>query len=96
MLDYRHLYCFRVVAKEGGFARAVERLDMAIQSISAQVRKLDKALGHRLRKHCDDLEVEIDATRSHHRLARVLPRPDAGPSCGRNRRAISRAPALRV
>ena len=33
--NYRHLYYFWVVAKEGGMARAAERLDMAVQSISA-------------------------------------------------------------
>ncbi len=48
MLNYRHLYYFWVVAKEGGFARAAERLDMAVQTISAQVRELEKALGHQL------------------------------------------------
>ena len=48
MLNYRHLYYFWVVAKEGGFARAAERLDMAVQTISAQVRKLEKALCHQL------------------------------------------------
>jgi LysR family transcriptional regulator, transcriptional activator of nhaA len=50
MLNYRHLYYFWMVAKEGGFARAAERLDMAIQTISAQVRELEKALGHQLLK----------------------------------------------
>lgn len=30
MLNYRHLYDFWVVSKEGGFARAAERLDMAV------------------------------------------------------------------
>ena len=35
--SYRHLYYFWVVTKEGGFARAAERLDMAVQTISAQV-----------------------------------------------------------
>jgi LysR family transcriptional activator of nhaA len=40
MLNYRHLHYFWVVAKEGGFARAAERLNMAIQTISAQVREL--------------------------------------------------------
>jgi LysR family transcriptional regulator, transcriptional activator of nhaA len=50
MLNYRHLYYFWVVTKEGGFARAAERLDMAIQTISAQVRELEKALGHQLLK----------------------------------------------
>ena len=50
MLNYRHLYYFWVVAKEGGFARAAERLDMAIQTISAQVRELERSLGHQLLK----------------------------------------------
>ena len=38
MLNYRQLYYFCVVTKEGGFGRAAERLDMAVQTISAQVR----------------------------------------------------------
>lgn len=50
MLNYRHLYYFWVVTKEGGFARAASRLDMAVQTISAQVRELEKNLGHQLLK----------------------------------------------
>lgn len=50
MLNYRHLYYFWVVCKEGGFARAAERLDMAVQTISAQVRELERSLGHQLLK----------------------------------------------
>src|SRR5690242_13387780 len=50
MLNYRHLYYFWMVAKEGDFSRAAERLDMAIQTISAQVRELEKNLGHQLLK----------------------------------------------
>jgi LysR family transcriptional regulator, transcriptional activator of nhaA len=50
MLNYRHLHYFWVVAKEGGFARAAARLDMAVQTISAQVRELEKSLGHQLLK----------------------------------------------
>jgi LysR family transcriptional activator of nhaA len=50
MLNYRHLYYFWVVTTEGGFTRAAERLDMAVQTISAQVRELEKALGHQLLK----------------------------------------------
>lgn len=50
MLNYRHLHYFWVVTKEGGFARAAERLDMAVQTISAQVRELERALGHQLLK----------------------------------------------
>jgi LysR family transcriptional activator of nhaA len=49
-LNYKHLYYFWVVAKEGGFSRAAERLDMAIQTISVQVRELEKSLGYQLLK----------------------------------------------
>jgi LysR family transcriptional regulator, transcriptional activator of nhaA len=48
--SYRHLYYFWVVAKEGGIARAAERLGMAVQTVSAQVRELERALGHTLLK----------------------------------------------
>ncbi|WCM87030.1 LysR substrate-binding domain-containing protein [Acidovorax sp. NCPPB 3576] len=50
MLNYRHLYYFWMVAKEGGFARAADRLEMAVQTISAQVRDLEQSLGHQLLK----------------------------------------------
>jgi LysR family transcriptional activator of nhaA len=50
MLNYRHLHYFWVVTKEGGFARAADRLDMAVQTISAQVRELEKILGYQLLK----------------------------------------------
>ena len=46
--NYRHLYYFWVVAKEGGMSRAAERLDMAVQTVSAQVRELERALGVQL------------------------------------------------
>eukprot|EP01030_Chromulinospumella_sphaerica_P015462 gene15462-15271_t len=49
-LNYRHLHYFWMVAKEGGFARAAERMDMAIQTVSAQVRELEKDLGLQLLK----------------------------------------------
>lgn len=49
-INYRHLHYFWVVAKEGGFARAAARLDMAVQTVSAQVRELERALGHQLLK----------------------------------------------
>jgi LysR family transcriptional regulator, transcriptional activator of nhaA len=50
MLNYRHLYYFWIVVKEGGFARAAERLDIAVQTISAQVRELEKSIGRQLLK----------------------------------------------
>jgi LysR family transcriptional regulator, transcriptional activator of nhaA len=48
--NYRHLYYFWVVAKEGGMVRAADRLDMAVQTVSAQVRELERTLGHTLLK----------------------------------------------
>jgi len=48
--NYRHLYYFWVVAKEGSMSKAAERLDMAIQTISAQVHELEKSLGYLLFK----------------------------------------------
>lgn len=47
-VNYRHLHYFWVVAKEGGIARAAERLDMAVQTVSAQVHELERSLGHAL------------------------------------------------
>ena len=64
MLNYRHLYYFWVVGKEGGFARAAERLGMAIQTISAQVRDLERSLGHQLLKPAGRGVVLTDAGRT--------------------------------
>ena len=50
MLNYRHLYYFWMVCKEGGFSRAAERLGMAVQTVSTQVRELESALGLQLFK----------------------------------------------
>ena len=46
--SYRHLYYFWVVAREGGISRAAARLGMAVQTVSAQVRELERALGQQL------------------------------------------------
>lgn len=43
--SYRHLYYFWVVAKEGGMARAAQRLGMAVQTVGTQVRELERNLG---------------------------------------------------
>lgn len=48
--SYKHLYYFWVVAKEGGISHAAARLDMAVQTVSAQVRELERALGYALLK----------------------------------------------
>jgi len=46
--NYRHLYYFWVVAKEGGVTRAAERLGLAVQTISTQLALLEKELGKSL------------------------------------------------
>lgn len=48
--NYKHLYYFWVAAKEGGMSHAAARLNMAVQTISAQVRQLEKDLGYALFK----------------------------------------------
>ncbi|RJF97384.1 transcriptional activator NhaR [Noviherbaspirillum saxi] len=47
-LNFRHLYYFWVVAKEGSVTRAAERLDVAIQTISAQLALLEQSIGKAL------------------------------------------------
>jgi len=49
-MNYRHLHYFWVVAKEGGISRAADRLGMAVQTVSAQVRELERDLGQQLLK----------------------------------------------
>ncbi len=49
-LNYKHLYYFWVTAKEGGMSHAAERLGLAVQTVSAQVRLLEQSLGHALFK----------------------------------------------
>ena len=59
--SYRHLYYFWVVAKEGGMARAAERLGMAVQTVSTQVRQLERSLGYILLKPAGRGVVLTDA-----------------------------------
>lgn len=47
-LNYRHLQYFWAVAKEGHLTRAAERLRVAQSALSAQIRQLEKELGHEL------------------------------------------------
>jgi LysR family transcriptional regulator, transcriptional activator of nhaA len=48
--NYKHLYYFWVVAKEGGISKAADKLGMAVQTVSAQVRELERELGYALLK----------------------------------------------
>jgi len=47
-INFRHLYYFWVVAKEGSITRAAERLDVAVQTISAQLNLLEQSIGKAL------------------------------------------------
>jgi LysR family transcriptional activator of nhaA len=47
-LNYHHLLYFWTVAKEGGVARAAERLHLTHPTISGQIRELERALGEKL------------------------------------------------
>ncbi|MFC3108796.1 transcriptional activator NhaR [Undibacterium arcticum] len=47
-VNFRHLYYFWVVAKEGGITRAAERLGVAVQTISMQLSLLEQSIGKSL------------------------------------------------
>jgi LysR family transcriptional activator of nhaA len=47
-LNYHHLRYFWAVAREGGVGRAAEALGVSQPSLSAQIRRLEQALGHKL------------------------------------------------
>jgi LysR family transcriptional activator of nhaA len=48
MINYKHLHYFWMVAKEGGIARASERLHLTPQTISGQLSLLEDSLGESL------------------------------------------------
>lgn len=50
MINYKHLHYFWVVAKQGGIARASERLHLTPQTISGQISLLEDSLGENLFK----------------------------------------------
>lgn len=70
--NYRHLYYFWVVGKEGGISRAAERLNMAVQTVSAQVRELERDLGHSLLKPAGRGLVLTDAGQAAMRQAEQI------------------------
>jgi LysR family transcriptional regulator, transcriptional activator of nhaA len=47
-LNYHHLLYFWTVAREGGVARAAEKLNLSSPTISAQIHELEDVLGHKL------------------------------------------------
>jgi len=46
--NFRHLYYFWIVAKEGSITKAAERLGLAIQTVSAQLALLEQSAGKSL------------------------------------------------
>lgn len=48
MINYKHLHYFWVVAKQGGIARASERLHLTPQTISGQIGQLEQSIGEAL------------------------------------------------
>lgn len=48
MINYKHLHYFWMVAKEGGIARASERLHLTPQTISGQISLLEEQFGEAL------------------------------------------------
>lgn len=44
-LNYHHLYYFRVIATEGGIARAAEKLGLGQPTLSAQLKQLEDMVG---------------------------------------------------
>jgi LysR family transcriptional regulator, transcriptional activator of nhaA len=47
-LNYHHLLYFSTVVREGGVSRAAEKLRVSQPTISAQIKRLEEALGERL------------------------------------------------
>ena len=47
-MNFRHLYYFWVVAKEGSITRAANRLGLAIQTVSTQLTQLEQSIGKSL------------------------------------------------
>ncbi|MES2855077.1 MAG: LysR family transcriptional regulator [Bdellovibrionota bacterium] len=47
-LNYQHLYYFRVIANEGGIARAAEKLRLGQPTLSTQLKQLEDMIGKRL------------------------------------------------
>lgn len=47
-LNYHHLFYFRAIAKEGGIAKAAEKLRLGQPTLSTQLKQLEDALGRPL------------------------------------------------
>ncbi|CAN7552160.1 transcriptional activator NhaR [Pseudoduganella sp. LjRoot289] len=62
-INFRHLYFFWTVAKEGSVTRAAERLGLAVQTVSTQLSQLDIQVGTALLKQQGRRLVPTEAGR---------------------------------
>jgi LysR family transcriptional activator of nhaA len=62
-INFRHLFFFWNVAKEGSVTRAAERLGLAVQTVSTQLSQLDQQLGTALLKQQGRRLVPTEAGR---------------------------------
>ncbi len=68
-LNYHHLLYFWTAVREGGMSRAAEKLRLSQPTISAQIKTLEGALGHRLFERRGRALVPTDVGRVVYRYA---------------------------
>jgi LysR family transcriptional activator of nhaA len=68
-LNYHHLLYFWTVVREGGVSRAAEKLRLSQPTVSAQVKRLEETLGHRLFERRGRALVPTDVGRVVYRYA---------------------------
>jgi LysR family transcriptional regulator, transcriptional activator of nhaA len=71
-LNYHHLHYFWMVAREGGVSRAAEKLHVSQPSVSAQVKRLERALGEPLLERSGRTVVLTEAGRVVYRYAEEI------------------------
>ena len=88
--NHRHLYYFWVVAKEGSMTRAAQRLDMAVQTVSAQVRELERDLGCQLLRPAGRGLALTDAGATYlHAVQRILADIDEADAAAASQRTLA-------
>lgn len=60
-LNYQHLLYFWAVARRGSVTAAANELRLAVPTLSAQIRKLEESLGHKLLRRAGNRLVLTDA-----------------------------------
>ncbi len=63
-LNYHHLFYFRVIANEGGIARAAEKLHIGQPTLSAQLKQLEDMIGRPLFERRNRKLIITDAGRA--------------------------------